>query len=267
MAKNSAKKQAASPAASDRQAKIDAAAKANKPGPNKILIGTVVALVAIIAVVAGVIIADQSNRSDDPASANSAVPSAAAGMGEGFVANQQVTLVEGAPTLDIYEDFRCPACHRAYAVFNDTVTQLAADGKVQLVYHFKTVIDSNSGGDASLKAASSSMCAAAVGKFDEYHEAVFGEIIDTGGQQPNWGPDHFTAKAEQVGITGTELETFNQCVSDGIYDEYIRSVDEQSVRDGITGTPVYQLNGERLDLGTVNSPAALIEAVENATGA
>lgn len=268
MAKKSAKKQAASPAAaSDRQAKIDAAAKANKPGPNKILIGTVVALVAIIAVVAGVIIADQSNRSDDSASTSTAVPAASQAMGTGFVANQDVTLVEGAPTLQIFEDFRCPACHSAFAVFNDTVSQLAADGKIELVYHFKTVIDSNSGGDASLKAASSSMCAAAAGKFDEYHDAVFGAIIDSGGQQPNWGASHFTTKAEEAGITGAALETFNQCVADGTYDEYIRSVEQQSVRDGITGTPVYMLNGERLDLSQVNNPAALVQAVENATGA
>lgn len=267
MAKKSAKKQAATSAASDRQAKIDAAAKANKPGPNKILIGTVVALVAIIAVVAGVIIADQSNRSSDSASTSTAVPAAAGGMGEGFVANQDVTLVEGAPTLDIYEDFRCPACHQAYAVFNDTVNQMAADGKVQLVYHFKTVIDSNSGGDASLKAAASSMCAAETGRFTEYHDAVLGGIVNAGGQQPNWGSDLFTAKAEEAGITGTDLEAFNQCVADGTFDEYVRSTEQQSVRDGITGTPVYMLNGERLDLGQVNNPAALIQAVENATGA
>lgn len=267
MAKKTAKKQAASTAVSDRQAKIDAAAKANKPGPNKILIGTVVALVAIIAVVAGVIIADQSNRASTNASTSTAVPAASEGMGTGFVANQDATLVEGAPTLAIYEDFRCPACHSAYAVFNDTVTQLAAEGKVQLIYHFKTVIDSNSGGDASLKAAASSMCAADAGKYEEYHEAVFGGIVNAGGQQPNWGAGHFTAKAEEAGITGAALETFNQCVADGTYDEYVRSVEEQSVRDGITGTPVYMLNGERLDLGQVNSPAALVQAVDDAIGA
>lgn len=266
MAKKSAKKQAA-PAASDRQAKIQAAAKANAPGPNKILIGTVVALVAIIAVVAGVIIADQSNRSTDSASSSSSVPANAEGMGKGFVANEGVTLVEGAPTLEIYEDFRCPHCHNAYAIFNDTVTELAEAGKIQLVYHFKTVIDSNSGGDASLKAASSAMCAADAGKFDEYHNAIFSGIVNAGGQQPSWGKDFFSAKAEEVGITGAELETFETCVNGGTYDAYIRSTEQQSIRDGVNGTPVYKLNGTTLDLGAVNSPAALLAAVEAATGA
>src|SRR5690606_32884568 len=128
-----------------------------------------VALVAIIAVVAGVIIADQSTKSQEGTGGN-AIPAAAGAMGAGFVANEDVTLQPGAPTLDIYEDFRCPACHRAYAVFHDTVSQLADDGDVKLVYHFKTVIDSNSRGTESLKAASSAMCAADADMFAEYHE-------------------------------------------------------------------------------------------------
>ncbi|MGA8045728.1 MAG: thioredoxin domain-containing protein [Dermatophilaceae bacterium] len=248
----------------DRQAKIDAAAKATKQGPNKILIGTVVALIAIIAVVAGVIIADQSTRSSE-ASGGDAVPAAAGEMGAGFVANPDVTLQPGAPTLDIYEDFRCPACHQAYAVFHPTVTELADAGSVRLVYHFKTIIDGNSGGDASLKAASSAMCAADADRFTEYHEAILDGIVGSGGTQPNWGPEFFSASAEQAGITGAELEAFDQCVAEGRYDGYIRSTEEQSARDGINGTPTYQLNGETVDFATVNTPELFVQAVENAT--
>ena len=261
MAKQSAAKSAA---ASDRQAKIDAAAKATATGPNKILIGTVVALIAIIAVVAGVIIADQSTRAEESAGGD-AVPAAAAGMGAGFVANGDVTLQPGAPTLDIYEDFRCPACHQAYGVFHETVAQHAAEGKVELVYHFKTVIDSQDRSDRSLKAASSAMCAADAGRFTEYHEAILNGIVASGGQQPDWGPAFFTSAAEEAGITGAELETFDQCVADGTYDGYVRSVDEQSARDGVNGTPLYKLNGEDVDFATVNTPALLTEAIANAT--
>lgn len=258
------KQSAAKSAASDRQAKIDAAAKATAVGPNKILIGTVVALVAIIAVVAGVIIADQSTRSDANAGGTS-IPAAAGAMGAGFVANDDVTLVEGAPTLDIYEDFRCPACHRSYAVFHPTVSELADQGSVKLVYHFKTVIDSQSGSDESLQAASAAMCAADAGQFTGFHEAIFDDIVTNGGQQPAWNADTFTDAAEQAGIAGAELETFNQCVADGTYEGYVRSVDEQSARDGVNGTPTYKVNGEVVDFATVNSPELLAEAVANAT--
>ncbi|MCA1783322.1 MAG: DsbA family protein [Dermatophilaceae bacterium] len=258
------KQPAAKPADSDRQAKIDAAAKANATGPNKILIGTVVALIAIIAVVAGVIIADQSTKSTESTGGN-AIPAAAGETGAGFVANEGVTLEPGAPTLDIYEDFRCPACHRAYAVFHPTVSDHADQGKIKLVYHFKAVIDSQTRTDESVRAASSAMCAADAGRFTEYHEAIMDDIVASGGQQPEWTPATFTAAAEQAGITGPELETFDQCVADGSYERYIRSVDEQSARDGVTGTPLYKLNGEDLDFNQVNSPELLTEAIANAT--
>jgi protein-disulfide isomerase len=258
------KQSAAKPAASERQAKIDAAAKANKPGPNKILIATIVALVAIIAVVAGVIVADQSTRADS-ASAGDSVPADADGMGAGFVANSDVTLEPGAPTLDVYEDFRCPACHRAYAVFHPTVSDLAEQGRLRLVYHFKTVIDSQSRTDESLRAGAAAMCAADGGRFNEFHEAVMDGIVGSGGQQPAWTPEFFTSTAEQVGISGTELETFEQCVADGTYEGYIRSVDEQSARDGVNATPTYKLDGEVVDFNTVNTPELFAQAVENAT--
>ena len=259
------KSAATKPAASDRQAKIDAAAKATKPGANKIIIGTVVALVAIITVVAGVIIADQMNKPDSSSTA-AALPAGVAQMGDPFVANADVTVQDGAPTLAIFEDFRCPHCHQAYAVFHTAVADLASSGKVKLEYHFKTVIDSNSGGSESLKAASSAMCAAAAGQFDAYHQAIFDGIVNAGGTQPQWGPAFFTETAEQVGISGDELTAFNECVADGRYDQYIRSVDEESARNGVNSTPVYQLNGETIDFTAVNTPELLIAAVENATG-
>ncbi|MDO5501744.1 MAG: thioredoxin domain-containing protein [Actinomycetia bacterium] len=248
---------------SDRQAKIDAAAKANAQGPNKILIGTVVAIMAIIAVVAGVIIADRSSR--DEVTAQAQVPTLAAGMGEAFAVNSDVTLEEGAPTLDIYEDFRCPACHQAYAVFHDTVSDLAEQGRIELNYHFKTVIDSR-GGDGSLKAASSAMCAADAGQFQEYHESILDQIMVNGGQQPNWGPDYFTQAAQQSGITGEQLTAFNECVADGRYDDYITSVNQRSNREGIDSTPQYLLNGERMDFGVINTPELFVQAVDAATG-
>lgn len=263
-----AKKSAAKPTVSDRQAKIDAAAKANQVGPNKILIGAVVAIVAIIAVVAGVIIADQANKGDTSANTNTALtlPPGVTGEGEGYVANSDATLVAGAPTLDIYEDFRCPACHRAYGVFHNTVSQLADEGKVKLVYHFKTVIDSNDRASHSLQAAGSAMCAAVDGKFAPYHESILNGIVAAGGQQPAWGPSFYTQSAEAAGISGDALTAFNTCVKDGTYETYVKGVDAESARQGINSTPQYFLNGDLVDFATVNTPELFVAAVENATG-
>lgn len=261
-----AKKSKDSAPVSDRQAKIDAAAKANAPGPNKILIGTVVALVAIVAVVAGVIIADQSGR-DDSTSASTTLPPTVSAEGEGFIANDGVTLVEGAPTVDIYEDFRCPACHRAFAVFHDTVSSLANDGEIKLVYHYKTIIDGHDRSSHSLQAAASAMCAAVDGRFNEYHEAILSGITDSGGQQPSWGAGFYNQTAEQVGISGDALTAFERCVSDGTFENYIKSTEAQSASDGVNSTPQYFIDGELVDFGTVNTPDLFVQAVEAATGA
>ena len=248
---------------SDRQAKIDAAAKANKVGPNKILIGTVVALLAIIGVVAAVIIADQSNRKE-AASGPASLPPTVTSEGAGFVANADATLADGAPTLDIYEDFRCPACHRAYGVFHSTVKDLADQGKVKLVYHFKTIIDGHDGSSNSLQAASAAMCAAVDNKFTDFHEAILDPVV--AGQQPAWGPSLYTSAAETAGISGDALSAFNTCVSNKTYERYIASVEQKSSSDGVTSTPQYFLDGELVDFGTVNTPELLVQAVENATG-
>lgn len=262
-----AKKPPRTSVGTDRQAKLDAAAKANQAGPNKILIGAVVVIIAIIAVVAAVIIADQSTKSKAaPTDGGTSVPADAGAMGAGFVANKDVTLVEGAPTLDIYEDFRCGACHQAYGVFHDTVSELATEGKIKLVYHFKTIIDTNSGTSESLEAASSAMCAADAGKFNEYHDTILSSIVAASGQQPPWGPQFYTQSAEQAGIAGDALTTFNQCVADGSYSAYVRSVEERSAKDGINATPQYFLNGELVDFQTVNTGELMAEAIEKVTG-
>ena len=106
-----------------RQAKIEAARKNTGGATNKIIVGAVVVVVAIIAVVAGVVIADQKKQ--DRVGTSTAVPAAAGSMGEGFVANKDVTLVAGAPTLDIYEDFQCPACAQFERIMGPTVDDLA----------------------------------------------------------------------------------------------------------------------------------------------
>lgn len=260
-----AKKPKETAAVSDRQAKIDAAAKANKTGPNKILIGTIVALLAIIGVVAGVIIADQANRTEDRAAAEGSLPEGLS-EGEGYVANADATVEADVPTLEIYEDFRCPACHRAYAVFHDTVSDLAEQGKIELVYKFKTVIDGQDRNTHSRDAAAAAMCAADAGKFTEFHETILDDIVDGGGQQPQWGPALFTSAAEEAGITGEALTTFDSCVANGTYEAYITGVDQASARAGVNSTPQYHLNGELLDFATVNTPELFVQAVEDATG-
>lgn len=256
MAKSSSKS-----SAGNRQAKIKAAQKATSSGPNKIVIATVVAIVAIVAVVAGVIIANQQSQPDT--ATGNAVPAAAAGMGEGYVANKDVTLVSGAPTVDIYEDFQCPVCGQLESVIGQTVRDLADAGKIKLVYNFKTIIDGNLNTDYSLKSANAALCAADAGQFEKYHQEVYANQPQKEGA--GWTDAQLRTFAENAGITGTALDTWQQCYDKGTYDNYVRSVDEASSKKGVNATPTVYINGTEEKLADIASPQSFTAAVEKAT--
>ena len=127
----------------DRQAKIQAAAASTSKGPNKIVIGTVVAVLAVIAIVVGAIW-QQNSKTDSITDGGKAVP-AGTSMGAGFTAYADATLKAGAPTLDVFEDFQCPACKLFEDQMGATVASLAREGKVKAVYHIKTFLDDTLG--------------------------------------------------------------------------------------------------------------------------
>ncbi|MFC7492499.1 MULTISPECIES: DsbA family protein [unclassified Knoellia] len=249
--------------ASARRAKIEATRKNARGGPDRIIVGAVVAVVAIIAVVGGVVVAAQDKQ--ERAGTSTSVPAAAEAMGEGYVANKDVALAPGAPTLEIYEDFQCPACAQFERVMGATVAELAEQGKIRLVYHFKTIIDANTGTTHSLTMGNAAMCAAeaGAGAFQSFHDDVFAHLPAQEGQ--GWTAAQTTGFAEKAGITGAALDTWQSCVDDRRYNAYIESTEEASARADITGTPTIVLAGERLDLDQIGDVQGLTAAIEAAT--
>lgn len=249
-------------ATSARQAKIQAAQKSQGGGANKIVVATVVVIVAIIAVVAGVIWA-QSSQQDDITGGGNALPPGVSALGEGFPAFTDVTPAAGAPTVDVFLDYQCPACASFEGALGPTMTGLAQEGKMKLVYHVKNFLDDNLKNDSSTRAGNAAFCAADAGKFEAYHEQLFPN-------QPAREGDGFTdaqlaGLAESVGITGEALTTWQACLDAGKYTDYINSVEAQSFEDGVRGTPTVRINGEIVELGSIGSPELFTSAVENAT--
>ncbi len=243
-----------------RAAKIQAAAKP-RGGPNKIVVATVVAVLAIVAVVAAVLISSGS-KEKQASSGGSAVPTGASGMGAGIVANSGVTLVSGAPTLDVYEDFQCPACGMLEKSMGSDIRELGSSGQVKLVYHVLSFLDANLGNDSSVRSANAAACAADAGVFQAYHDAVFAGQPQQEGT--GYTDDQLVSFAKQAGLSGDRLTTWQTCYSDRAHNQYVVSVQEQSGRDGITGTPTLKLNGTTLDTASL-SPATLASAVKAAT--
>ena len=246
---------------SARQAKIDAVRKDSGGGANRIVVGAVVAIVAIIAVVGGVVIAEQNKQ--DRVGTSTALPAGATAMGEGFVANKDATLVSGAPTLEIYEDFQCPACAQLEQVMGPTIKELADAGKVKLVYHLKTFLDANLRTTHSLGMGNAAMCAADAGKFQPFHDAVYANMPAQEGQ--GWSQAKVKGFAEGAGISGDALDTWQACVDDKKYATYVESTEESSSKAGINSTPTVVLAGQKVDFNAVPDAAALTAAVEAAT--
>lgn len=254
-----AKKMTGPPSA--RQAKIDAARTSTGSGANKIIVGAVVAVVAIIAVVGGVVIAQQGWQ--DRVGTSTAVPAAAGAMGAGYVANKDVTLAAGAPTLDIYEDFQCPSCARFEQAVGSTVSDLAKQGKIKLVYHLKTFLDANLGVTHSLTMGNAAMCAAEAGSFQAFHNEVYANMPAQEGQ--GWTQAQTRGFAERAGISGGNLDAWTTCVDERKYARYVESTEDASGKAGINATPTIVLAGQQLDLEQVGDAAGLAAAIEGAT--
>lgn len=244
-----------------RQQKIAAAAPRGRGGPSRIVIATVVAIVAIGAVVAAVILASTS-QSKQAVAGGSALPKGAPSMGAGLVALPGVALRPGAPTMDLYEDFQCPSCGAFEKALGSEVTTLGKAGRVKLVYHVLTFLDDNLQNDSSTRAANAAMCAADQDKFLPYHNATYA------GQPAQEGAGYTDAQlrqfAQTAGITGAGLTTWQSCYSSRAHNQYIKSVQTQATKDGINQTPTVKLNGKPLDL-TGMTPQSLGKAVADAT--
>ncbi|HYN30507.1 MAG TPA: thioredoxin domain-containing protein [Dermatophilaceae bacterium] len=242
-----------------RQAKIQAASKNTGRGANTIVVAAVVVIVAIVAVVGGVIWMD---RSGGDAAAGDAVPAGTA-MGEGFRAYSDAPAKAGAPTVDIFEDFQCPACAQFEQVLGPTVKDLATSGAITLRYHVKTFLDDNLGNDASTRAGNGAFCAAREGKFQEFHDLVYANQPAQEGQ--GWTDAGLKGFAEQAGITGDALTQWETCTKDGSYTTYLQSVEEASFKAGVRGTPTVKINGTEVELKDIGTPELFTAAVQNAT--
>ena len=192
-------KKSTPPPASARQAKIQAAQKSQGSGANKIVVAAVVAVVAIIVVVVGVIWMEQSKTNEVTGGGN-ALPTGVSALGAGYPAFQDVTPAANAPTVDIYEDFQCPACASFEAALGSTFQGWPRTGKIKLVYHVKNFLDDNLRNDSSTRAANAAFCASDAGKFQEFHNTIFPN------QPANEGDGYTDAQlkafAEQAGVTG-----------------------------------------------------------------
>ena len=238
-ASRKAKIQAAAPKGGIRNAKSGNGGG----GANRVVVATVVVVVVLVAVVTAVILGSR-DKTVASTSGGSVLPKSVAAMGDGIVVNPGAPA--NVPTLDLYEDFQCPICARFEEIFGLQIVDLVKANQVKLVAHPLSFLDDNLRNDSSNRSANAAACAADADKFLQYHAATFQ------GQPKTEGAGYTDAQlktfATQAGIAGAAMTTWEQCYSTKAHNQWVESVQTQSEKDGVNGTPTVKLNGKALNL-------------------
>ncbi|MEU2546567.1 thioredoxin domain-containing protein [Streptomyces roseolus] len=165
----------------------------------------------------------------------------------GAVEGDRPAIPTGKPdapsTLQIWEDFRCPACAQFENVMRDSIHELEAAGALKTEYHLATLIDGNMGGSGSLRAANAAACAQDAGKFTPYHDTLYTN-------QPQETDDAFGDNDKLIELAakvpGLDTPSFRSCVQDGTHDSWVEKSNEAFQNGGFRGTPSVLLNGESI---------------------
>lgn len=164
------------------------------------------------------------------------------------------------PVLDLYEDFQCPACRALEKRIGGTLKQLAAEGRVKVVYRPFQLFQQEPLMSNSRRAANAAACVP-VDEWVQYHDKLYGE-------QPAEGDVGFRNAdlidwATRLGAAGPE---FADCVNGARQIDQVEKASAQAGRAGVDSTPFLALNGRKVDDDVLGSPDELRRAVAAAGG-
>jgi protein-disulfide isomerase len=144
-------------------------------------------------------------------------------------------------TIDVFEDFQCPACQRFTENTEPLVIQnLVAAGKARYVFHNYPFLDGGGAGSSgeSDQAANAAMCANEQEKFCEMHGSLYDNW--NGENQGAFSNRRLQAIAESIGL---DTDAFNSCFSANKYESEIQADFDLGESMGVSGTPTVFVNG------------------------
>lgn len=164
---------------------------------------------------------------------------------------------ESAPvTVEVYEDFLCPACGLFEAAAGPYLQTQAAEGQIRVVYRPIAILDGYSTTRYSTRALNAAACAADAGVFHQLHPLLF-EF-----QPPEGGAGLSDSRLQALGKEAGAVDgSFGDCVRDLRYERWAQRATEAASKAGVVRTPTVLVNGEVL---ARNSVADLQEAITRA---
>jgi protein-disulfide isomerase len=143
-----------------------------------------------------------------------------------------------AITLIEFADYQCPFCRKFW---KDTLPQIKEKyidtGKVKFVYR-DFPLSFHPAAQASAEAAE---CAGDQGKYWQMHDKIYEEQEKKGAGTVQYSADDLKAWAGQIGLRVSE---FNNCLDSGKNREEVLKDFADGQAAGVTGTPVFFLNGK-----------------------
>ena len=157
---------------------------------------------------------------------------------------------EASVTLTEYGDFQCPAC----AQFSPIVRSVMDQYGDQIAFEFRhfPLISIH---PYAVPAAKAAEAAGVQGKFFEMHDKLYDN-------QNAWAKSaapqaFFVQYAEELGL---DVDLFKQHMRASLIEEKIESQFNEAQEKGLTGTPSFFLNGERLEFETMEEFFAAIDS-------
>jgi protein-disulfide isomerase len=201
-----------------------------------------------------------SSATADP---NAPAPTGTFPTGDTYAYGVPFNTATGVPVVEIWEDFQCPACQALEKANGKGIEQLAAEGKIQLIWRPTTFLDRNLQNDSSVRATAAWGCAVDAGKTKEYHDAIFANAPATEGD--GYTDAQLMGFAATSGITGAELDTFTTCLNEGTYQPWALNSTQVFYDANIPGTPLVKIDGTEIDASIAADPAKFAQAVADAT--
>jgi len=162
-----------------------------------------------------------------------------------------VTVSGGPVRIDVYEDFMCPYCRAFEQEAGETLDELAAAGRAEVVFHPVAFLDRLSSTAYSSRASAASAAAAEAGAFRPFAKALFAHQPEEGG--PGLSTGELTRLASGAGVPA---EAGNH-LADPRHREWAARVTDAAVEAGVDGIPRVFVAGAPVDAGAAAISAAV----------
>ncbi len=155
-----------------------------------------------------------------------------------------------AVTLTEYADFQCPACGQFYPIMKEVETQYGDKLRIEFKHFPLMTIH-----PFALPAAKAAEAAGQQGQFWQMHDKLFEN-------QNTWSRSaapqaYFIQYAEELGL---DMPLFKKHLRSSLLQDHIESQFNEAQDLGLTGTPSFYLNGERLEFQTFEEFFGAIDA-------